>query len=61
MKDAGLTTEQEAAREELVEVVRGRWLSLLAGPLGYDTRKEWRGIDSQDVASGEMVGCPGIV
>ena len=56
LKGANLSKEAEEKRAQVALVMRDRWLQLLAGKDGYLTDKEWRGLDNQDVAWGEMVG-----
>lgn len=39
----------------LSDDIEARWLELLAGPEGFPTSPEWRGLDGREIVWGEMV------
>src|SRR5690554_4335371 len=41
----------------LSDDIEARWLELLAGPEGFPTSPEWRGLDGREIVWGEMVSC----
>jgi hypothetical protein len=53
--NAKLPADLAEKRSGLVRYVQDHWVDLLAGREGYITKKDWRGLDSHQVAWGEMV------